>query len=255
MNKYKKIIAQVAFLAVALIAWQVAATSMQLKSFPDLISVCESLANAAVDDKYNILIMTGRSMLMILEGLGIGIVLAFLLSGFSVVSETFYAIYNLLVSIFDLLPAVALIPLCMIFIKDTTSIIVFLVVHSVVWPMSRSILDGFKSTPLLYIEAGKNIGLRGLRLVTGIYMPATFSYILSGLKVGWARAWRGLISAEMIIAGLSGIGFYIGQMRVLSRYGNVYASLVVIILIGIIVEYAIFYPIEKATVRKWGMVR
>lgn len=59
-------------------------------------------------------------------------------------------------------------------------------------------MDGFRAVPQIYIESGENMGLGKLGLVTGIYIPASFSYILSGIRTGWARAWRGLISAEMI---------------------------------------------------------
>ena len=88
-----------------------------------------------------------------------------------------------------------------------------------------------------------------------VYFPAAMSYILSGLKVGWARAWRGLISAEMIfgIAAAPGIGMYINQMRTNMNNAEMYATLVVIIIIGLVVQYGILNPIEKHTVVKWGM--
>ena len=122
--------------------------------------------------------------------------------------------------------------------------------------MSRSIMDGFKSIPNIYIESGKNMGLKGFNLVVGVYLPAAFASILSGLRVGWARAWRGLISAEMIFGTTGkgvGIGWYILMRRVNCDIAGVFGALIVIIVIGIVVEYGIFRVIEKNTVRKWGM--
>ena len=83
------------------------------------------------------------------------------------------------------------------------------------------------------------------------------AYILSGLKVGWARAWRGLLSAEMIfgIASSPGIGLYITQMRTNLNNAEVYATLIVIIVIGVIVQYGIIDTIEKHTIKKWGMTK
>ena len=91
----------------------------------------------------------------------------------------------------------------------------------------------------------------------GVYLPAATSYIVSGLKVGWARAWRGLISAEMIfgIASCPGIGLFINQMRTNMNNAEMYATLLVIIIIGVIVQYGILAPIEKNTVKKWGMTK
>ena len=136
-------------------------------------------------------------------------------------------------------------------------VIVFLVVHAVLWPMSRNILDGFLAVPKVYVEAGQNIGLKGVSLLLGVYLPASATYIVSGIKVAWARAWRGLISAEMIfgIASSPGIGLYINQMRTNMNNAEMYATLIVIIIIGIIVQYGILAPIENNTVKKWGMTR
>lgn len=196
-----------------------------------------------------------NSMLLLLKGLGIGIFLSFLFSGVSMVSRNFYHIFNLMISIFDLLPGVALLPVVIIIFGIKPDVIVFLVIHAVLWPMSRSILDGFLAVPQIYVEAGKNIGLRGIALLWGIYLPAAMSYILSGLKVGWARAWRGLISSEMIfgIATCPGIGLFINQMRTNMNNAEMYAILVVIIIIGLFVQYGILVPIENCTTRKWGM--
>ena len=146
-------------------------------------------------------------------------------------------------------------PIIIIIFGIKPEVIVLLVVHAVLWPMSRSILDGFLAVPKIYVEAGMNIGLKGLTLLWGVYLPAAMSYILSGLKVGWARAWRGLISAEMIfgIATCPGIGLFINQMRTNMNNAEMYATLIVIIIIGLVVQYGILVPIENYTIKKWGM--
>lgn len=191
------------------------------------------------------------------EGLLIGIILALILSGACMVSVSFRRIYSLVIAVMDLLPGVAMLPVVIIIFGISPGVIVFLVVHSVLWPMSRNVLDGFLAVPRIYVEAGKNIGLRGISLLLGVYLPASVTYVISGLKVGWARAWRGLISAEMIfgIASCPGIGLYINQMRVNLNNAEMYATLLVIIIIGLIVQYGILVPIENRTVKKWGMSR
>ncbi len=87
------------------------------------------------------------------------------------------------------------------------------------------------------------------------FIPASFANILSGIKVGWARAWRGLISAEMIFgaAQSAGIGVFINNARtVWIDYASVYAALFLIIFVGVAVEYGVFKTIEKFTVKKMG---
>lgn len=258
MKKYKELIAQIIFVIVCIVFWQWYANHRNIMGFPALDTIFMRLIDCFTNPQRRILTYLGYSLISILKGLGIGAMFALLFSGLSVVSRTFNAIYNLIVSVFDLLPGVALLPILMITIGANETSILILVIHSVVWPMSRNIIDGFKTTPKIYIESGKNMGLGIVGLVFGIYIPATFASILSGIKVGWARAWRGLISAEMIFgaAQSAGIGVFINNARtVWIDYPSVYAAIILIVIVGIIVEYGIFQVIEKKTVRKWGMVR
>lgn len=196
------------------------------------------------------------SLALIARGLAIGIVLAFVLSSLSMVSRHFYAVYNFVVSIFDLLPGVALLPVVLSIFGICETTIIIIVVHSILWPMSRSLMDGFKTVPSIYIESGNNIGLRGMRLVLGVYLPAAFGSVLSGLRVGWARAWRGLLAVEMIFGTTgtgAGVGWYIFMRRVNLDYSGLYAALLVIIIIGVIIEYGVFRTVERNTIKKWGM--
>lgn len=258
MKKYKNLIAQIIFVIACIVFWQVYATQRNIMGFPTLNAIFESMVDSFTNSQRLILTYLGHSLISIIKGLGIGIVLAILFSGLSAISEIFESIYNLVVSVFDLLPGVALLPILMITIGANDTSILILVIHSVVWPMSRNIIDGFKTTPRIYVESGKNIGLSTVGLVLGVYIPASFANMLSGIKVGWARAWRGLISAEMIFgaAQSAGIGVYINNARTIwIDYASVYAAIFLIIIVGVIIEYGLFRTIEKHTVKKWGMVR
>ena len=258
------IFSKVVFIIVILLVWEYVAKSGVLGAnsnliFPSLETIGKAFFRNFTKGYagHSLWIYIGNSMKLLLEGLLIGIVLSFLLSGLSMISKTFYHIYNLVVSVCDLLPGVALLPVVIIIFGIKPGVIVFLVVHAVLWPMSRSVLDGFLAVPQIYIEAGTNIGLYGLGLLWGVYFPAATSYIVSGLKVGWARAWRGLISAEMIfgVASSPGIGLFINQMRTNMNNAEMYATLIVIIIIGLVVQYGILTPIENCTVKKWGLSR
>ena len=224
--------------------------------FPSLGDIGRSFLEGIKDD--SLLSYTMYSISLILKGLLIGIVLAFIFSSLAVVSKTFHAIYNLVVSICDLLPGVTLMPLAITWFGYGEATTIFIVIHSIIWPMSRSIMDGFKSVSSIYVEGGRNIGLSGLSLVRGVYLPAAFSHVLSGMRVGWARAWRGLISVEMIFsttASGAGIGWYIFMKRTNMDLAGVFAALIVIIIIGIIIEYGVFRTVERKTVKKWGMAK
>jgi len=102
------------------------------------------------------------------------------------------------------------------------------------------------------------IGLSKVRMVTGIFFPAALPSILSGLKTGWSRAWRALIAAEMVFGAVgraSGLGWDIQIKRGFLDMPGMFASLIIIMIIGILIEDIFFKRIEKATIMKWGMVQ
>jgi NitT/TauT family transport system permease protein len=106
--------------------------------------------------------------------------------------------------------------------------------------------------------ARRNYGLKGLPYVWQILIPAALPAILSGLKIGWAFAWRTLIAAELVFgaaSGRGGLGWYIFQNRNELYTDRVFAGLVLVIAIGLVVENVVFATLERLTVRRWGMVR
>jgi len=91
-----------------------------------------------------------------------------------------------------------------------------------------------------------------------VLVPAAFPAILAGLKIGWAFAWRTLIAAEVVFGSFSrsgGLGRFIDEKRHSLDTPAVFAGLLAIILVGLFVEGVVFRPIERRTVRRWGMQR
>lgn len=253
----KNLRAQLIFLIIVIIGWQVMSNSGMVNqlTFPSVTSIGHALVRGFTQENMAEYVLYSLSLLI--RGLVIGIFLAFVFSSFCMISRTVYSIYNMVTSICDLIPGVALIPIAMGWFGIGESVIIFIVVHGVIWPMSRSILGGFSGINRMYVEEGKIFGLKGARLITGVYLPATLGTLISGIRMGWARAWRGLIAIEMIFGTTgsgAGIGWYIFMKRTNLNYAGMFAALIVIILIGIIVEYLVFQVIERKTVVKWGMV-
>ena len=176
MRTMKNLRNQIVFIVAVLVVWQVV---YQMGSFPELMfpslgKIFQSLIKGFSRDGLGA--MTLYSLSLIAKGLLIGIVLAFILSGLSIVSKTFYSIYHMVVSLCDLIPGVALLPLAILWMGIGEGTIILIVVHSIIWPMSRSIMDGFRAVPQIYIESGENMGLGKLGLVTGIYLLYSFRY-------------------------------------------------------------------------------
>jgi len=156
------------------------------------------------------------------------------------------------------LPAIALLPLALLWFGLGKGSLIFVIVHAVLWPLALGAYAGFQSVPETLRMAGRNYGLSGLRLVLHILVPAALPSILSGLKIGWAFAWRTLIAAELVFgttSGQGGLGWYIFQNRNELYTDKVFAGLAAVILIGLFIENVVFRPLETITVRRWGMQR
>ena len=213
-------------------------------------ALAEGLASGELLDKARI------SLSVLLQGYVLGVALAFGLTSLAVSSRFGRDLLDTLTSMFNPLPAIALLPLALLWFGLGRGSLVFVLVHSVLWPLALNTYAGFQAVPDTLRMAGRNYGLTGVRYVLHILVPSALPSILSGLKVGWAFAWRTLIAAELVFgasSGKGGLGWYIFQNRNELYTDRVFAGLALVILIGLLVETLAFQTLERLTVRRWGM--
>jgi sulfonate transport system permease protein len=191
-------------------------------------------------------------------GYACGLAIATVFTTFAVISQIGTRILSTLTAMFNPLPAIALLPMALIWFGLGTPSLVFVIIHSVLWAVSLNTLSGFRSVPETLRMSGRNVGLKGARYVALILIPAAFPSILAGLKIGWAFAWRTLVAAELVFGVSSrsgGIGWYIFEARNDLDTARVFSGLLTVILIGLLVESVFFRTIENRTVNAWGMQR
>lgn len=196
------------------------------------------------------------SLQTLIVGYVVGIVLALLMTTFAISSKLGTDFLETLTSMFNPLPAIALLPLALIWFGLGEGSLIFVLVHSVLWSVALNTHGGFRAVSPTMRMVGLNYGLKGLVLVRKVLIPAAFPSILTGLKVGWAFAWRTLIAAELVFgasSGNGGLGWYIFENRNQLETANVFAGLFFVILIGLFVENVVFFAVEKRTIRRWGM--
>ncbi len=161
-------------------------------------------------------------------------------------------------AMFNPLPAIALLPLAMLWFGLGTASLVFVLIHSVLWAVALSTHSGFEGVSQTLRMIGRNYGLHGIRYVWKILVPAALPSILAGMKIGWAFAWRTLIGAELVFgasSGSGGLGWYIFESSQNIETDGVFAGLFMVILIGFLVENVVFRNVETKTVIRWGMQR
>jgi NitT/TauT family transport system permease protein len=197
-----------------------------------------------------------NSVVLLLKGYAIGLGLAMAFTALAMMSRIGNDLLETLTSGFNPLPAIALLPLALIWFGLGDISIMFVLVHSVLWAVALNTHSGFRSVSNTLRMVGRNYGLKGPRFIAKILIPAAFPSILTGLKIGWAFAWRTLIAAELVFgvsSGKGGLGWYIYENKNMLDIPAVFAGLLTVILIGLVVENLIFRNIEAVTVRRWGM--
>jgi NitT/TauT family transport system permease protein len=196
------------------------------------------------------------SIKVLLMGYFSGMFLASVLTALAITSRVGNDLLETLTAMFNPLPAIALLPLALIWFGLGNGSLVFVLIHSVLWPVALNTHSGFLSVSQTMRMVGRNYGLTGPRYVMKILIPAAFPNILTGMKIGWAFAWRTLIAAELVFgvsSGSGGLGWFIYENKNQLEIANVFAGLFSVIIIGLVVENFIFRNIELKTVRKWGM--
>ena len=244
-----------AILIVLAVIWELYArwlnNPLLFPSFSETISTfVDDLASGVLLDRIS------TSLRSLLLGYGTGLALGAVLTTIAVSTRFGTDLLNTLTAMFNPLPAIALLPLALIWFGLGIGSLIFVIVHSVLWAVSLNTLTGFRSVPEVLRMSGRNYGLRGLRYVLYILIPAGFPAILAGLKIGWAFAWRTLIAAELVFGVSSrsgGLGWYIFEARSELDTARVFSGLLAVILIGLFVEAVIFRAIERRTVQRWGM--
>lgn len=196
------------------------------------------------------------SMKVLLQGYAIGLVLALAVTVLAMTSRLGNDLLETLTAMLNPLPAIALLPLALIWLGLGNASIVFVLVHAVMWPIALNTHSGFQGVSATLRMVGRNYGLSGFGYVSKILVPAAFPNILSGLKIGWAFAWRTLIAAELVFgttSGSGGLGWFIYENKNVLDIPAVFAGLFTVILIGLLVENFVFRLLEDRTVRRWGM--
>ncbi|MBB5393801.1 MULTISPECIES: ABC transporter permease [unclassified Herbaspirillum] len=201
---------------------------------------------------------TWLSLQVLLKAYVLGIAAAFVLTTLAVSTQFGRDLLSTLTSMFNPLPAIALLPIALLWFGLGQGSLIFVLVHSVLWALAVNTYAGFLGVSDTLRMAGRNYGLHGLPFVLQVLVPAALPSILAGLRIGWAFAWRTLIAAELVFgatSGKGGLGWYIFQNRNELYTDKVFAGLAMVILIGLLVENLVFNTLERVTVKRWGMQR
>lgn len=248
----KQLSKQIVFYSVLIALWVVLAKAKIWPPyiFPTPWGVWDSLRAGFADHSFWIAIAV--SMRRMLLGYVLSVVLGMIL-GLALGRNKFLeqTLGGLLVSL-QSLPSICWLPLAVLWFGLTEKAILFVVVMGSLLSVTIAMETGRQQMPKIYGMAGRNLGARGFPLFWYVLLPASLPYILSGLKQGWAFAWRSLISGEMIFVSL-GLGQLLMMGRDLNDMSQVIAVMLLIIAIGYLVDGLVFRTMERRLQARWGL--
>lgn len=222
---------------------------------PSPLSVARYLGEAVMDGTlWDATLVTLRRLLLgYVFGIVLGLPLGLLTARFRVVSDTL----GLVALGLQTLPSVCWVPLALLWFGQSEMAMFFVVVMGTLWSMIIATDNGVRNVPPIYARAARTMGSSGLHVWLKVMLPASLPFIVSGMKQGWAFAWRSLMAAEIYVTILSGFG--LGNLlhygRELNAMEQVIGIMLVIIVIGLLADKILFSPWEKFLHRRWGTAR
>jgi NitT/TauT family transport system permease protein len=154
------------------------------------------------------------------------------------------------------MPSIAWFPAALVLFGLDESAIFFVVVIGAFPSIANGFIAGVDNTPPILLRAARVLGARGWKSLRYVVLPAALPTYVAGLKQGWAFAWRSLLAGELLvlIAGKASLGRQLDIYRQTSDYTAMYATMIVILVIGIIIDSLFFGVIDRKIRRRYGLI-
>jgi len=160
-----------------------------------------------------------------------------------------------LVSIGAPIPGVAYAPLFMLWfgLGNLSTVLLVGLVSS--FSIIFNTWTGVKAVKEIWVRSAQVMGADNSRLFRHVILPGALPYVLTGLRLGVAQAWRILVVVELLAAVPWGLGWLIFGAREFLNTDVMLAGIAVIGVIGLALEKLVFQRLEEFTVVRWGMMQ
>jgi NitT/TauT family transport system permease protein len=250
----KRFLSAFGFFALLIVFWE-AMVRMKVWSpvlVPAPLTVGEYLLEAARDGSLasSSWVTMKRLLLGYVFGTVMGLPLGLLTARFKVFQDTI----GLLALGLQTLPSVCWVPLALLWYGQTETAMFFVVVMGTLWSVLIATDNGVRNIPPIFARAARTMGSKGLHTWVKVMLPASLPFVVSGMKQGWAFAWRSLMAAEIYVTILSGfgLGHLLHYGRELNAMEQVIGVMLIIVVIGLLADKVMFSPWERFLHRRWG---
>jgi NitT/TauT family transport system permease protein len=241
-------------IAIALLAWQIVVWSGWKADYilPGPVKVFETLF-----DNLNTYVSAAAVTLQrAVIGFGVAVVIGTLIGALVTKSRILRSAVGSMVTGLMTMPSIAWFPAAIVLFGLTENAILFVIIIGAAPSVANGFIAGVDNTPPILLRASRMLGAKGWSEFRHVTLPAALPTYFSGLKQGWAFAWRSLLAGELLvlIAGKESLGRELDSGRQFADYPSLYATMIVILVIGIVVDSLIFGKIDRRIRRRYGLI-
>jgi NitT/TauT family transport system permease protein len=250
----KRVVVATIFFAGLLLLWELAVRGGRWSPvlLPSPVLVTEYLWSSLLDGSMidASWVTLKRLLLGYLLGLAIGLPVGLLTSSSQAMQDTLGSLALGL----QTLPSVCWVPLALVWFGQSEGAMLFVVVMGTVWSVIIATDHGARTIPPIYARAARTMGSHGFHKWTRVVLPASLPFLVTGMKQGWAFAWRSLMAAEIYVTILTGfgLGHLLHYGRELNAMEQVIGVMLVIVMIGLVADRILFSPWERLLHTRWG---
>jgi ABC-type nitrate/sulfonate/bicarbonate transport system permease component len=240
--------------ALALAAWAALPNLVDYPSYmmPSIPIVAEHIAEIARDGTLagHVAASLGRLALGFAIGAGIAVPLGIAIALNRHVADTCLPLLTFLQSI----AGIAWVPLAIIWFGIGIGSVVFVIANTIFFATLYNVVIGVQAIPQTLHRAVRALGGRGLGLAGVLILPGALVQLIVGFRTAMAYGWRALVAGEMI-AGTNGLGYMTIEAVQWYRTETVLVGMIAIGILWLLMDRFLFEPLERVTVRRWGIVQ
>jgi ABC-type nitrate/sulfonate/bicarbonate transport system permease component len=163
-------------------------------------------------------------------------------------------VFRPLLSFLQAIAGIAWVPLTIIWFGIGNGSVVFVIANTIFFASLYNTVTGVQSIPTSLYRAVRSHGGSGWALLTNLILPGALVQLLLGVRTSMAYGWRALVASEMI-AGSSGLGYMTMEAVQWQRTDVIILGMIVIGLIWVVMDRALFTTLERRTVERWGLLQ
>lgn len=247
MKKFQNITDKIAssiIIAVLLMIWQILSMVNIIPKF--MLPSPFEVVKAFVSDFPLLMKHTEVTLIEAFLGLGLGIILGFVVA---VIMDRFEYAYKMIYPVLVItqtIPTVAIAPLLVLWMGYGILPKIMLILLTSFFPITIGLLDGFHSVDRDMLNLLKTMGATSFQNFIHLKLPSSLGYFFAGLRISVSYSIIGAVVAEWL-GGYDGLGVYMTRVRKSYSFDKMFA--VIFLISGI--SLLLMYFVKK--IQRWCM--